>query len=142
MEHLNQLKKLLESGHRLITIETEQVDHVCDLLLELGRFSAKPYYIASPQQAMYRVGVSHIGIPRTQTNSGLIQHIAASKHFGGYILCDYADILESNEAVKLLTHIATAETHKVVIMVAKSFTIPEKLKPFVVRSKHKKKNTG
>lgn len=142
MQHLDQLKKLLESGHRLITIETEEVDHVCDLLLELSRFSKKPYYMASPHQAMYRAGVSHIGIPRTQTSSGLIQHIEASKHFASFILCDYADIFESNEAVKLLTRIASAETQKVVIMVAQSFTIPEKLQPFVVRSKHKKKNTA
>lgn len=142
MEHLNQLNQLLESGHRIIAIETQEVEHVCDLLLELSRFSAKPYYTASPQQAMYRAGVSHIAIPRTQTISGLLQHIEASKHFASFILCDYADILQYSDAIKLLTNIATAETHKVVIIVANNFTIPEKLKPFVVRSKHRKKNAG
>ena len=64
MEYLNQLEKMLESGHRVITMETYEVDRVCDLLLELSRFSQKPYYLAEPEQAMYRLGASHIGIPK------------------------------------------------------------------------------
>lgn len=142
MEHLTQLENLLESGHRLITIETDKITRVGELLLELGRFSPKPYYFAEPQQAMYRVGVSHIGIPRTQDLNGLTQHIESSKHFGIFILSNYSDIFDDAEAVKRLSGIASSTTPKVVVMIAQHFDIPEKLKPFVVRSQHKKKNAS
>jgi hypothetical protein len=142
MEYLTQLERIIESGHRLITVESDEVDRVCDLLLELSRLSTKPYYIAQPEQAMYRMGVSHIGIPRTQTANGLIEHIEASKHFGIFILSRYTAIFESDERVKKLIHIATADTHKIIIMVAENIILPRKLAPFAVRSKHKMKNTG
>ena len=142
MEYLTQLEKIIESGHRLITVESDEVDRVCNLLLELSRFSTKPYYMAQPQQAMYRFGASHIGIPRTQMMAGVIEHIEASKHFGIFILRSYAEVLENEEMVKKLISIATADTHKIIIMVDKNITLPNKLMPFVVRSKHKMKNTA
>ncbi len=142
MEYLNQLEKMLESGHRLITMETYEVDRVCDLLLELSRFSPKPYYLAQPEQAMHRLGASHIGIPRTQTPEDLMEHIEASNHFGIYILRDYTHVLESEDMVEDLISIATGDTHKIVVMVAEHIKLPSLLKPFAVRSKHQMKDTG
>ena len=142
MEYLNKLEKIIESGHRLITIESGEVERVCDLFLELSRFSTKPYYIAQPEEAMYRLGVSHIGIPRTQTAAGLIENIEASKHFGIYILRRYNTIFESDELVKKIINITTADTHKIIIMVAENILVPRKLAPFVVRSKHKMKQAS
>lgn len=142
MEYLNQLEKMLESGHRIITMETYEVDRVCDLLLELSRFSPKPYYLAQPEQAMHRLGASHIGIPRTQTPEDLMEHIEASNHFGIYILRDYTHVLESEDMVEDLISVATGDVHKIVVMVAEHIKLPSQLKPFVVRSKHQMKNTG
>ena len=139
MEYLQQLEKIIEKGHRLITIDTNEVSRVCDLLLELSRFSTKPYYMAQPKQAMYRFGFSHISIPRTQVANNLIEHIENSKHFGIFILRDYSGILDDDEIVKKLIKIATADTHKIIIMVAENTELPKKLAPFVLRSKHKMK---
>lgn len=142
MEYLSQLEKLLESGHRVITMETYEVDRVCDLLLELSRFSQKPYYLAQPEQPMHRLGASHIGIPRTKTPHDLMEHIEASNHFGIYILRNYAEILEDEDSVEDIISIATGDSHKVVLMVAEHITLPNQLKPYVVRSKHQMKETG
>ena len=142
MEYLNQLEKMLESGHRIITMETYEVDRVCDLLLELSRFSAKPYYLAQPEQPMHRLGASHIGIPKTKTHHDVMEHIDASRHFGIYILRDYAEILDDEDTVEDLINIATGDAHKVVIMVSEQLTLPEQLKPYAVRSKHQMKDTG
>ncbi len=142
MEYLNQLEKMLESGHRVITMETYEVDRVCDLLLKLSRFSPKPYYIAQPEQPMHRLGASHIGIPKTKTPTDLMEHIEASQHFGVYILRDYAEILDSEDLVEELISISTGDSHKVVLMVAEHITLPEQLKPYAVRSKHQMKDTG
>ena len=142
MKYLSQLEKVLESSHRLIAVESDEPDRVCDLLLKLSRFSTRPYYLVAPQQAMYRLGVSHVQIPRTQTAAGLIEHIDTSKHFGVFILRNYNDILEDDKIVQKLIKITTAKTDKIIIMLAKNVTLPDKLKPFVVRSKHEMKNTG
>lgn len=142
MEYLNQLEKMLESGHRIIAMETYEVDRVCDLLLELSRFSTKPYYLAQPEQAMHRLGASHIGIPRTQTPEDLIEHIEATNHFGVFILRNYTETLENEDIIEDLISIATGETHKVVVMIAEHIKLPSQLKPFAVRSKHQMKHTG
>lgn len=142
MEYLNQLEKMLESGHRIITMETDEVSRVGDLLLELSRFSSTPYYLAQPEQAMFRLGASHIGIPRTQTASDLLEHIEASQHFGIYILQNYSEVLDNEDLVEDLINIATGDAHKVVVMVSEHLKLPNQLKPYVVRSKHQMKKTG
>ena len=142
MEYLNQLEKMLESGHRIITMESYEVNRVCDLLLELSRFSSKPYYLAQPEQAMHRLGASHIGIPKTRNPEDLLEHIEATQHFGIYILRDYAEILDDSDLVEDLINIATGDTHKVVIMIAEHLNLPAQLKPYAVRSKHQMKETG
>ena len=142
MEYLNQLEKMLESGHRIIAMETYEVARVSDLLLELSRFSSNPYYLAQPEQAMQRLGASHIGIPKTLTPSDLLEHIEASQHFGIYILQNYAEILDDEDLVEDLISIATGDAHKVVVMVSEHLKLPNQLKPYTVRSKHQMKETG
>ena len=142
MEYLNQLEKMLESGHRVITMESYEVDRVCDLFLELSRFSSKPYYLAQPEQPMHRLGASHIGIPKTNKPIDLMEHIEATQHFGIYILKNYTEILEEVDMVEDLISIATADAHKIVVMIAEHIKLPEQLKPYAVRSKHQMKNTG
>ena len=142
MDYLTQLEKMLESGHRVITMETYEVDRICDLLLELSRFSSKPYYLAQPEKAMYRLGASHIGIPKTSKPDDLLEHIEASQHFGIYILRSYSEILENEDIIEDLISIATGDSHKVVIMLAEHIKLPEQLKPYAVRSKHQMKQTG
>lgn len=142
MTYLNQLEKMLESGNRVITMETSEVDRVCDLILELSRFSAKPYYLAQPETAMYRLGASHIGIPRTNTPEDLMEHIEASQHFGIYVLRNYTEILDDGDLVEDLISIATGDVHKVVVMIAQHIKVPNNLKPYVARSRHQMKDTG
>ena len=141
-EYLNPLEKMLDSGHRIITMESYEVDHICDLLLKLSRLNNKPYYIAKPEQAMYRLGASHIGIPKTNSAEELLEHIESSQYFGIYTLRDYTEILEDEDIVEDLINIATGDTHKVVLMVAEHIKLPAQLRPYVVRSKHQSKETA
>lgn len=142
MEYINQLERILESEHRIITMETYDVTRICDMLLQLSRLNTKPYYLAEPKQAMYRLGASHIGIPKTQKPEDLLEHIEATGYFGVYILKNYAEILEDNDLVEDLVNIATGDTHKVVILVAEHLQLPSLLKPYTVRSKHQMKEAG
>ena len=142
MEYLNQLEKMLESGHRIIAMESYEVDRICNLLLELSRFSTKSYYMVQPDQGMYRLGTSHISIPHTQKAEDVLQHIDATQHYGIFILRDYAEILKDKELVEDLINIATGDTNKVVVLIAEHIELPKELKPFTLRSKHQMKDTG
>lgn len=142
MEYLNQLEKMINSGHRIITMETYEVERICDLLLELSRFSSKPYYLAQPQNGMYRMGASHIQIPRTKTPADLLEHIEASQYFGVYILKNYSEVFADEDMLEDLISIATGDIHKVVLIVAEYVKVPEQLRPYIVRSKHQMKQAG
>ena len=140
MNYLTQLEQMLESGYRIVSIETYDTDRVSDLFTQLSRFSNKAYYLSSPNTSMYRVGASHIAIPRTQNSKDLLEHIDGSKHFGVFILRDFNQALEDKENVKLLHKIATGPIEKVVLLLSESIELPKALKPYTLRSKHQMKN--
>jgi len=139
MNYLTQLEQMLESGYRLVSIETYDTDRVSDLFTQLSRFSNKAYYMSEPDASMYRIGASHIAIPRTQDTTDLLEHIDGSQHFGIFILRDFNHALENKENVKLLHKIATSDIDKVVLLLSESLDLPKALKPYTLRSKHQMK---
>lgn len=139
MNYLTQLEQMLESGYRILSIETYDTDRVADLFTQLSRFSNKAYYLSSPKSSMYRIGASHIAIPRTQNAKDLLEHIDGSQHFGVFILRDFGQSLEETENVKLLHKIATSDIDKVVLLLSESIELPKALKPYTLRSKHQMK---
>lgn len=138
-EYLNPIEKMLDSGYRIITMESYEVDHLCDLFLELSRSSKKPFYLAQPEQPLFRLGASHIEIPKTKLPEDLMEHIESSQHFGIYILRSYTEILENEDMVEDLINIALGDTHKIVVMVAEHIKLPAQLKRYAVQSKHQSK---
>ncbi len=140
-EYLNPIEKMLDSGYRIITMESYEVDHVCDLFLELSRHSKKPFYLAQPEQPLFRLGASHISIPKTKLPEDLMEHIESSQHFGIYILRNYTEILEDEDMVEDLINIAMGDTHKILVMVAEHIKLPTALKRYTVESKHQRKET-
>jgi len=138
-EYLNPLEKMLDSDYRIIAMESYEVDHVCELFLELSRLSKKPFYLAQPEQPLFRLGASHISIPKTKLPEDLMEHIESSQHFGIYILRSYTEILEDEDIVEDLINIATGDTHKIVVMVAEHIKLPAQLKHYAVQSKHQRK---
>ena len=141
MNYLTQLEQMLESGYRIVSIETYDTDRVSDLFTQLSRFSNKAYYISTPGASMYRVGASHIAIPRTQDPVDLLEHIDGSQHFGVFILRDFNSALEDKEIIKLLHKIATkdSDVDKVVLLLSENIELPKALKPYTLRSKHQMK---
>lgn len=138
-EYLNPIEKMLDSGYRIITMESYEVDHVCDLFLELSRYSKKPFYLAQPEQPLFRLGASHILIPKTKLPEDLMEHIESSQHFGIYILRNYTEILDDEDMVEDLINIAMGDTHKIVVMVAEYIKLPAQLKRYAIQSKHQSK---
>lgn len=139
MDYLAQLEQMLESGYRLVSIETYDTDRVADLFTQLSRFSNKAFYVSSPGTSMYRIGASHIAIPRTQISKDLLDHIDGIQHFGVFILRDFNHALEDPKVIKRLHRIATGENDKVVLLLGEFVDLPKELRPYTLRSKHQTK---
>ena len=142
MTYLEQLEKMLEMKHRLITIETDDPERVSDLFTELSRFSNKAFYMSQAYQGLHRIGAAHITIPRTQTAKDLLEHIDAVQHFGVYILRDFSSALQDADVVAVLKRILAGDVEKVVLLLGEYIDLPNDLKPYVLRSKHQMKKAG
>jgi len=136
MNYLSQLEKMLEAGYRIISIETYDTDRVADLFTQLSRFSTKAFYISTQGAPMYRVGASHIAIPRTTDTDDLLEHIEGAQHFGVFILRDFNHALDDKVNISLLKRIATGDSDKVVVLLGEFNELPKSLKPYTLRSKH------
>ncbi len=141
MDYLQHLESIIDSKHRLVTIESYDTERVKDLFVQLSRFSNKAYYIGNPD-GMHRIGASHIMIPRTRGAVEQLEHIRDSKHFGIYILQDFSEELEDKKVLSLLKDIATKGNPKIVVMLSEYFDLPRELKPYTLRSKHQLKQAG
>ena len=142
MNYLDQLDKMFDAQYRLITIETYDPQRVEELIGQLSRFSNKAYYLSKPGHGLTRIGAAHIEIPRTKLPSELLTHILEARHFGIYILSDFHPALEQQTIVNQLHEIINDEVNKVVVMIGEHITLPESLKPYTMRSKHKVKATA
>ncbi|MFO7602864.1 MAG: hypothetical protein R6X06_03505 [Gammaproteobacteria bacterium] len=139
MKYLDQLESMLDTGYRLVTIETYDPERVEELFTQLSRFSSRAYYMGSPGEGIHRVGASHIKIPRTQTSREMLIHIDKCKHFGVYILKEFNNEMEQESIVEQLKQIALGNADKVIILLGEFIDLPKSLKPFTLRSKHQMK---
>lgn len=141
MPYLEQLEKILEMKHRLISIETDDADRVADLFTELNRFSNKAIYLSQNFEGLHRIGAAHIKIPRTQNAKDLLEHIDAVNHYGVYILRDFSSALEDPNVVGLLKRILVGDVDKVIVLLGEYIDLPRDLKPYFMRSKHQMKKS-
>ena len=139
MKYLDQLENMLDTGYRLVTIETYDPERVEELFTQLSRFSSRAYYMGTPGEGIHRVGANHIKIPRTQSSREMLTHIDKCKHFGVYILKDFNREMEKESIVNQMKDIATGDSDKVIILLGEFIDLPKSLKPFTLRSKHQMK---
>lgn len=142
MTYLEQLEKILEMKHRLVTIETDDPERVTDLLTELSRFSNKAFYMSQGNQGLHRIGAAHITIPRTQTAKDLLEHIEAMQHFGVYVLHDFNQALQDPQVISLMKRIIVGDVEKVIILLGEYIDLPKDLKHYTLRSKHQMKKAS
>ena len=137
MDYLNRLENILDGKHRLVSMESYDVERVLEVLGRLGRRSSKALYLWSPQEGMRRLGAGHIVVPGTDTPKGLLQHIAESRHFGVYVLREFNDALQDKANQVVLKKIAGDEiSPKVIMLLGEQVLLPDSLKPLTLRSRH------
>ena len=136
-EALN-LANVIESEHRLALLETEQPERVVEHFKRLTLTTGRAVYGWSPNDGLYRLGSERIFIPYTRTLPDALSYVAASRHYGIYVLRGIGDQLSKNAVKQALARILnkTDDTRRLVIVLDQDVDVPEDLESSVVRIRH------
>ena len=136
-EALN-LANVIESEHRLALLETEQPERVVEYFKRLTLTTGRAVYGWSPNDGLYRLGSERIFIPYTRTVADALSYVAASRHYGIYVLRGISDQLSKNAVKQALARILNKadDTRRLVIVLDQDVDIPEDLESSLVRIRH------
>lgn len=93
MDVTNTLERVLDSTYRIAALQTQETDRLIALFKRYALTTGQPVYDWTPQGGLYRIGVEHIFIPRTRTPTDVLAYIAASRHYGIYLLREFESAL-------------------------------------------------
>ncbi len=132
------LSNVIESDFRLAALETEQPERLFDVFKHLTLTTGKAVYGWSQDDGLYRLGTERIFIPQTRTIGDALSYIAASRHYGIYLLRDMGPSLQKPSIQKALARILDRDdqVRRLVIMLDSSLEVPPELEKSVVRIRH------
>lgn len=142
------LKKLVESETQLVSIETDDIRRISDILWKLSMSMGWALYNWSQTNGLYRIGMDHIFIPRTDTPAGMLNYILRSNHFGIYLLQNFNQHINNPNIQKMIYSIAEKDDgiRRLLVLLDEKAVIPTTLEEYILRIKHKKpssnKNAG
>ncbi len=121
------LNKILQTGYKLIALETNNPEQSINDFRPLGR-EGKAIYIWEKGSGLYRMEASHIKIPNTTSPEMVINHIRQSKLFGIYLLVGFSSELKDRNLIPILDQIIQQKNgNKTIILVDHYFEYPHKI---------------
>lgn len=132
------LSNVIESDFRLAALETEQPERLFEVFKRLTLTTGRAVYGWSPDDGLYRLGTERIFIPQTRSIGDAISYIAASRHYGIYLLRDMGDALQKPSIQRALERVVNKDdsVRRLVIMLDEQVQVPEALHGHVVRIRH------
>ncbi len=132
------LAKVIESDFRLATLETANPDRVFDVFKRLTLTTGRAIYGWSPDNGLYRLGTERIFIPQTRSVGDALSYIAASRHYGIYLMQDLGNSLAKPSVQRAISRILDKEdgVRRLVVIVEEHCQIPDELVDDVVRIRH------
>lgn len=125
--HQDHLEKLISSGFKLITLETDSPEQSINDFRPLVR-EGKAIYLWEAGSGLRRMEASHIMIPKTQSSEMVLQHIKQNKHYGVYLLVGFGKELSNKLLQPMLKEIIEEDSNnKVIIFIDSQFEYPSKL---------------
>ncbi len=136
------LSNVIESEFRLAVLETDSPDRLFEVFKRLTLTTGRAVYGWSPDDGLYRLGTERIFIPQTRSVGDALGYIAASRHYGIYLLQNIGNSITKPSIQRALGRILSKNDNvrRLVIMLDTSFQVPEELKKDVVRIKHSVSN--
>jgi hypothetical protein len=134
-------KQLIDTDRRVVCIETDSPKIIGDYLWKLSMSMGWALYNWSSLNGLYRTGMEHLFIPRTNTPEGALSYVRRSNHFGIYLLNDFCDYLENRAVVQSIEHISQREDglKQLVVIIQTHARVPAQLKPHITKIKHTSK---
>jgi len=121
------LEKLIETGYKLISLETNSPEQTINDFRPLIR-EGKAIYLWDNETGLRRMEASHIIIPNTKTPEMVLNHIKQSKLYGIYLLLGFSKELVKQGLHSDLSQIAAGDkTNKIVIFIDSHFNFPHAL---------------
>ncbi len=132
------LANVIESDFRLAALETTGPDRVFDVFKRLTLTTGRAIYGWSPDNGLYRLGTERIFIPQTRSAGDALSYIAASRHYGIYLLRDLGQSLGKPSVQRAVHRILDKDdsVRRLGIMMDAHSDIPEPLRPHVARIRH------
>lgn len=132
------LSRVIDSEYRIAALETRAPDRILDVFKRLTLTSGRAIYGWSPDNGLYRLGSERIFIPQTRSVGDAINYIAASRHYGIYVLKDMDRALQNSSVQRGLERLLQRDDgiRRLLVMMDTQINLPEKLAGKVVRIRH------
>ena len=136
------IAQLVDLDYRLASIESPEPERIVELFRRLNAATGRAIYIWRYESGLFRLGAEQISIPRTGQPNDVLTYIAASKHYGAYVLTDFADYFEDNKPLteKVESLISPDNpVHRQLIMLSNFNALPISLDVQSVKIRHSMK---
>lgn len=120
------LEKLIATGYKLITIETNSPEQTINDFQPLVR-EGKAIYLWKKNVGLNRIEASHINIPNTKTPDMVLNHIKQSNLYGIYLLVGFNNNLAKPHVINTLEQIVANNKKNIIFFIDNNFNYPYKL---------------
>lgn len=140
------LQRVIDSDISIAVLDTPETDRLLSLFKRLTLTTGRAVYDWTPENGLYRLGIEHIFIPRTRAPADVASYIAASRHYGIYLLRDFENALTKPSIQQLFNTIAAKDdgVRRLIMLVGEDLQLPKGLNARVARIRHnvKERRTG
>jgi len=136
------LQRVIDSDISIAVLDTPETDRLLTLFKRLTLTTGRAVYDWTPENGLYRLGIEHIFIPRTRAPADVMSYIAASRHYGIYLLRNFEAALGKPSIQQLLSTIANKDdgVRRLVMLVGEDLALPQGLNGRVARIRHNVKD--
>ena len=125
---MHDIEVLIDSGRRLLVIETEREGCFIEGFRRLGQRSTKAYYQWTVTQGLLRLARGYQAQKHNNDINQLFGQIASTQHEGVYVLVDYHHFLEDPVAVRHIKDVILNSPQHTLILLSQKIDLPDELK--------------
>jgi len=127
LDSMHDLEVLIESGRRLIVIETEREGCFIEGFRRLGQRSTRAYYQWTVTQGLLRLANGYQYQKHNKDLNQLFGQILSTDHQGVFVLVDYHHFLQDPIAIRHIKDVMLNATEHTLILLSQKIELPEEL---------------
>jgi len=127
---MHDLEVLVDSGRKLIILETEQEGCFIEGFRRISRRSTRAYFQWTITQGLIRLSEGYEAMPVTREINQLFGQILGTQLSSVYVLVDFHHCLKDPLAVRHIKDVIMQCPQHTIILLSQSLELPEELSPF------------